>query len=171
MPNYCSNEIVVTGRSPEDIDMFLEFLAKGKSPFDFNLFTPYPAQFAKLDAIAQELRDNGVRWDKIPKDGYNQGGYEWCIEHWGTKWNSISPTVQKTDNKRVVIGFDTAWSPCQPIIVKMAEFFPALSFYVNYSEPGIGFEGEAEFHDGECSFWREWDTEEYGYEEEDEGDE
>lgn len=46
--------------------------------------------------------------------------YDWCIEHWGTKWNSY-------ENKRVdqdIITFETAWSAPEPIIAHLANMYP-----------------------------------------------
>lgn len=43
--------------------------------FAFSALIPYPDEFKELDDIAKAARAKG---DHSVKDGYNQGGYEWC---------------------------------------------------------------------------------------------
>ena len=43
MPNWCENDLAVEGPK-EVIEEFLKFAA-GESPFDFEKFIPYPANF------------------------------------------------------------------------------------------------------------------------------
>ena len=43
--------------------------------------------------------------------------YEWCIEHWGTKWNSYE-NVQVDSN---TIMFETAWNAPEPVIAQLAK--------------------------------------------------
>ena len=38
--------------------------------------------------------------------------------------------------------FSTAWSPCNPVIEKMGEMFPSLTFNYKYYERGMGFAGQ-----------------------------
>ena len=120
MPNWCENDLTVEGPK-EVIEEFLRFAA-GESPFDFNKFVPYPEEFQRLDDAAEA-------WDKEhaeqpdcdrrqrPKDGFNSGGFEWRVEHWGTKWPAFhvdtEGPVTGYDGKtlEVVFHFDTAWSP------------------------------------------------------------
>src|SRR5438045_2750467 len=94
MPNWCENDLEIEGKS-ERVNEFLKFAEGPESQFDFNRFIPYPEKFAELDQKAEEARDE---WQKTPPekrgpypvitDGFNQGGYEWCCDHWGTKWNA-----------------------------------------------------------------------------------
>jgi hypothetical protein len=99
MPNWCGNDLYVTG-SREDIAKFQKF-AKSKTNNELlsaNNFIPYPEKFAiadqkcdlsrkALSALPRALSIN--IWDihSCGKDGYNAGGYEWCIANWGTKWD------------------------------------------------------------------------------------
>ena len=148
MPNWCENVIVVKG-SHEELEELETFLKQGKEDFDFNLFIPYPKEYEELDSKAREMREQGVDWELIPKDGYNSGGYDWCIENWGTKWNAYEPSVRFVEDELLTIHFDTAWSPPTPIVEKMALMFPSLTFYLNYHEDGMGFLGSAIFANGE----------------------
>ena len=81
-----------------------------------------------------------------PKDGYNLGGYEWCCANWGTKWGlcEVSGVIYK-EKKKLVYNFDTAWSPPEPLIKKMAEMFPQLEFALKFWEGGMGFKGVIKF--------------------------
>ena len=46
--------------------------------------------------------------------------YNWCIEHWGTKWNAYSNEQEDEDT----IIFETAWSNPAPVIQKLSEMYP-----------------------------------------------
>lgn len=71
------------------------------------------------------------------KDGYNSGGYEWCIQHWGTKWG-FCDTARYIRPRSVVYTFNTAWSPPVPLIEKMSDMFPKLTFILNFECEGEG---------------------------------
>jgi hypothetical protein len=154
MPNWCECDLYIEGPS-EKIDQFLQLVKSEDSDFEFNRLVPYPEHFKKQDDLAAE-------WDKLhptpqveefrkerPKDGYNQGGYEWCIEHWGTKWNAENPLIGERESwygntpdwQRLEINFDTAWSPPTPVIKRAAELFPELCFDLRYFEGGSMFNG------------------------------
>jgi hypothetical protein len=90
-------------------------------------------------------------WKDIPdvKDGYNQGGYNWCVNNWGTKWGFcdielVEEIYQKgKDDKcsELFYTFNTAWSPALPLIKKMGKMFPSITFDLRYFEQGAGFNG------------------------------
>jgi len=82
------------------------------------------------------------------KDGFNSGGYEWCIKNWGTKWGICNAELGNADyisadsiSYELEYTFDTAWSPPTPIVKKMSEMFPSLTFTLKYFEGGGGFNG------------------------------
>ena len=62
--------------------------------------------------------------------------------HWGTKWNAcyFGPLQNATD-QRADLGFDTAWSPPEPVIMELSRQFPKLTFTLKYWEGGCGFRG------------------------------
>jgi len=125
LPNWCENELYVSGRK-EDLQKFKE-KAKGKyTALDFNSFVPYPEEWRKLDEAYwgawEKLRELNIRLEmteseeekqrirkeieevrkNMPeKDAYNQGGYEWCWENWGTKWNAVR--VDLIERKRSLV--------------------------------------------------------------------
>ena len=79
-------------------------LQTGENSFDFNLFVPYPKEFKDADNEAKRVYDELVKeagdpyridWSKVPADGFNKGGYEWCIVNWGTKWSADEPTSER----------------------------------------------------------------------------
>lgn len=58
--------------------------------------------------------------------------FDWCIDHWGTKWNSSEGNIQEDDS----IAFTTAWNPPCEILRKLSEEFPDSTFYCYYAEEG-----------------------------------
>lgn len=60
--------------------------------------------------------------------------YDWRINNWGTKWNSIEP-IWEGDN---FVSFDTAWSAPEEIFVKLAEIFPDIHFTVMFADEDLG---------------------------------
>lgn len=147
-PNWCSNDLYVEG-SKESIDAFQALLKTGEGDFDFNLFIPYPSKYEELDMLREQAEKDGVEWDKLPKDGYNQGGYDWCIENWGTKWNAYEASIERTSDESMSGWFDTAWSPPLGVLQAMSEKFPDIKFELNYSEEGMGIKGTSVYLRGE----------------------
>lgn len=147
MPNWCENDLIITG----DTQQLRYFLDHG---VDFNSAIPYPEQFASLDRIAEQ-------WEKDhpeapwglgrPKDGFNQGGYEWCNANWGTKWN-VSPESNQpkaVQPKRVKYSFSTAWAPPIPVILAWSKKYDALTFSLRYYEMGAAYQGKYVVKNGE----------------------
>lgn len=175
MPNYCECELTVTGPL-EEVNRFIKYAESNKlSPeqednlLDFNRFIPYPDNFRNQDDMSylqdklrkemaegyighgmnkKEAEDKAFAAFPGIKDGYNQGGHDWCVENWGTKWNAC--VVNRDIDKRSITltkcgvryNFDTAWSPPTPIVKKMGEIFTTLKFTLKYWEHGAAFKGE-----------------------------
>jgi hypothetical protein len=148
MPNWCENDLTVFGPDPE---MPLLHMQSENCHFDFNRVIPYPKKYQDLDDAAQKWEEEtkGQPWEERPKDGYNQGGYDWCIENWGTKWNALPMEPYMTfPDGAAIISFSTAWSPPIPVIRALSEKFPLNTFALEYFEAGMGFCGEVVVQDG-----------------------
>ncbi len=158
MPNWCECDLYVRGKE-DRVEEFLRFAAGPESAFDFNRFVPYPEHFALLDRAACEWEaKNPPPWTADvyktrPQDGFNQGGYEWCWEHWGTKWNAHRVEVQRPSNRKgeaiVEVHFATAWSPPKPVIRRVGELYTDLTFELQYFERGACFSGLLRYEEGE----------------------
>lgn len=73
----------------------------------------------------------------------------------------------------LVLDYDTAWSPNDGWLVSVGEKYPHLTFYLDYYEPGMNFDGGAIVEDGEygeCDVDEDW-KEQFVWEDEDEEDE
>lgn len=138
MPNWCEGELTVKGKKL-DLDNFAEAVEsdrpnktiekevmdrltqkpeKDQSCLDANKIIPYPQE-----------------------DGFNSGGYEWCIENWGTKWEFCNVT-REIRPRSIFYTFETAWSPPKPLLVELGEKFSNLTFTYRYYESGMGFSGK-----------------------------
>ena len=84
--------------------------------------------------------------------------YEWSINNWGTKWEASEITIEDH-----LICFETAWSPCSPIVEKLADRFPQLAFIYKYFEPGVCLAGREVYEGGECREVEIFDYDEEGY--------
>jgi len=180
MPNWCNNELKILGTKKE-IEKFLKFSKGDNGILDFNKFIPYPKDFKELDKKKKEWDEKAEAYaekhssdryynlsnklkklfesknGKEPKDGYNQGGYEWCIRNWGTKWNASRSQLFLSGN---FILFGTPWGPPKPVIIAMSRLFPSLKFELKYFEPGNGFKGELIVKNDEIIISKEEDYEE-----------
>ena len=81
--------------------------------------------------------------------------YDWRIKNWGTKWNAYGyEGGVQFDGKS--LRFQTAWSPPEPIIAKLAEMYPDLDFTHQWADEDIGQNcGEDEYHNGSlCGEYR-----------------
>ena len=81
----------------------------------------------------QDFYEAKVSLDNLEKYGH-ANWYEWSIANWGTKWNSYDNNLIDENS----ISFDTAWSTPFPVIQKLAEGFPELTFEVKFADEDIG---------------------------------
>jgi hypothetical protein len=161
MPNYVNSTLSVSG-SKEDLKNFKEKCASG-GKLDANSVIPYPRDLELLD------KKNGDRFDGIKltdeeereltlialeckydmkKDGFNQGGYDWNVANWGTKWGFCDCVVEEEEEDSIMYSFSTAWSPIDKVITKMSEVFPNLLFEYFGDEESGDFRFEAEYKGG-----------------------
>jgi len=171
MPNWCDCDLVIksTKRAVEELKRFVEYAKDGEDPLSTERFVSYPECFRKLDEIVHGMRDyisntlvkelrsrlSTMSNEEFVKefekkfpyppfpDGYNLGGYDWAIENWGSKWGICDARIieENYDRGRVVYNFLSPWSPPLPVILKMSETFPKLTFTLRYYECGMGFQG------------------------------
>jgi len=139
MPNWCENDLYVSG-SAADVEEVLVAIGGDESQpgFDFNVLIPYPEHFAKLDREMEELGPQGFadRHGAEARDGFNAGGYEWCVKNWGTKWNASD--VARRDYDGVCLSFKTAWAPPTPVILALHKRFPRCTLRLEFFEAGNG---------------------------------
>ena len=57
------------------------------------------------------------------------------------KWNVSNVDVVAEDSDSIEFEFDTAWSPPEPIILKLRELYPDVSISAFYDEPGMQVSG------------------------------
>jgi len=147
MPNHCENDLYISG-SDADVAALLALIGADQEPpkFDFNALIHYPEKFRQMDAECPQwnvpsaervelLAAYKAKWG-TEGDGFNAGGYDWCVANWGTKWNAYN--VQRRDHGRIsCVTFETAWAPPMPVIKALAERFPAVTISIEYFERGM----------------------------------
>ena len=151
MTNWCENKLTIKGPREE----LLRFVNIGKGkvlvdeeqeeiPLCFNNFVPMPEELVNTVSHSQK------KYKKLLKRFGSDNWYDWSINNWGTKWPPLSVVLVNSKifhitpskpTQNIVYGFDTAWSPPEPIIAKMSKMFPKLRFKLEYWEAGYGFRG------------------------------
>ena len=112
MPNWCANNLTVEHDDPAMLDKFVEAFKDGKVCETFIGKSP-----------------EGTDW------------YDWNVANWGTKWDIGGEQCGEPvrDNKRVMVSFDSAWSPPIGLYEKLVE--DGFLIHASYFEPGLGFCG------------------------------
>lgn len=155
MPNWCDNDLYITGPSKERNKFLAACMIDNQ--LDFNTAIPYLDKYKQMDIDYHRARKGKdpkytiKQYEKqyhTDRDGYNKGGYDWCCKHWGTKWNVHDAQIDHSD-RRIVMNFDTAWGPPAPAILLWSGQFPKLTFMLKFYEAGVGFKGVVKVHAGE----------------------
>lgn len=141
MPNHVSNRLEFKAFSEDDwrkedaaFKQLQALMKTDDRPFDFNVLIPYPDTFKVLDDKRRELEKTvGFHEAFKVKDGYNSGGYEWCIANWGTKWNAYDIGITYD-----AVYFQTAWATPLPIWAEISKRFPDLQVIIEYADEDRG---------------------------------
>ena len=195
MPNWCNNNLIVEG-SKEDVEAF-RVAANGPIQTYNNLNKAGSAwpihDDVRLKALISELPEAGETSElsfhalvPVPEEvrlwGYDsasakrlgdaigktppQCGYSWENENWGVKWGACEVSCDPGDD-HVLYSFDTPWGPPIEFLITVAKKWNTLTFTLDYSEPGMAFEGEIQMSDGVTVYHNEREMED-NYEEDDE---
>ena len=146
MPNWCNNNIEITGPK-EKLIKILDGAKKGEL---LDTLFPMPEALKETEKSSDD--------DKMAKqpvvDGVNNW-YDWRVNNWSTKWDvdlyDDSTKVEGDgENARLVFGFDSAWSPPIGACAKYLEDNDDVSIRLVYYEPGCDFMGVWEDFDDRC---------------------
>ena len=154
---------------------------KKVTELDMNKFIPYPKEFndidkrnkeyhEKFDRVKEKLKNKEMLTYEDEKlinelalielegenkdydtDGYNSGGYDWCIRNWGTKWNFCDVFLDDGEQDKEVLhyNFQTAWAIPIPVLLEMSNKFANLTFNYYGNEESEEFEVEFQFKAGQ----------------------
>lgn len=150
MPNYCFNSLTIEG--PAATLSKIRNLVNGeKNVFDFDRIIPMPDYVYRGNLGPKETEIYG-----------KNNWYDWSCENWGTKWNSVEARLDDFSDC-LEYCFDTAWSPCEPVIKALVKMFPETKVYYTYSEPGCCFFGKQEYENGQMTYEVYGDYSEHWY--------
>lgn len=152
MPNWTSNRVYFKTKTAKEAEATIARLnGNSKDPnavaFTFQAFIPMPEE---LDLTDGSQLTTGYNFLKMHPDGIAGPGedtpseealelgrkaianeqrygartwFDWCSEHWGTKWDACSVRIERTDETHFILHFDTAWTVPRPIAKKLKSVF------------------------------------------------
>jgi len=140
MPNWCENNVKISGEKVQDFVKFLE-VNKGKDWFDF--FLPCPKDL--IDTVSGSFSDEDKQKALIVQQNRNlkkyghADWYSWCCENWGTKWNCDAGDFD-VEGDSVRFSFESAWAPPTELYRVIEE--QGFTVVASYMEEGMSFVGE-----------------------------
>ena len=158
MPNYCYNSLSIEG-SYDTLKKIHDLVREEENPFDFGKIIPMPDYIYK-----------GVFGPKEEKIYGKNNWYDWSWENWGTKWNSCDAHCDWFCDC-LEYSFETAWSPCEPVIKALAALFPDTKILYSFFEDGCCFCGKQEYENGRMTYSVDGEYYEHWFENYDEDEE
>ena len=146
MPNYCNNNIVITG--PNSVIDKIEKIAKGDKGDLLQYFYPMPKELNDTVAGPEpKTKKEKLEKRRLQVEYGASNWYDWRVENWGTKWDimefyNINRKEIGEDESEISLGFDTAWAPALGAYEKFIDENSNCSLKAYYYEPGCDFMGE-----------------------------
>ena len=140
MPNWCTNEVdIYGGDNLEQFKQFVDECIVMDFKLEFEKVIPYPPEAPSRDDLTpdstmeEQMNHPYQKW-------FNDFGYDWCIDNWGTKWAASEQDGDVLEDEAHLV-FDTAWGPPVGIYNKLVEKYPDLSITWFYKEEGMEISG------------------------------
>jgi hypothetical protein len=171
MPNWCENEVKISGSTIQ----ISKLMSLVKDDGFFQNVLPMPEELKGFQSpvriiTQEEFDEQEVKYQEwLAKSdeekrkehpfGFSKGmtkeisaelqekfghnnWYDWCVRNWGTKWDVIDVAKEYVYGEQYgELRFLTAWSPPEGVKMKIDEMFPDLDISWFYKEEGEGFAG------------------------------
>ena len=156
MPNYCNNNITITGPNSV-IDKIEKIVAEEDGLLQY--FHPMPKELN--DTTAPLQTDAGVeekhRAEQNKKLHGHDNWYDWCVDNWSTKWDvgefrgvERQHLNDSLDESTIKFGFDSAWAPPTGAYEHFIDKNSNVTIYATYFESGCDFMGIWDNGGDEC---------------------
>jgi hypothetical protein len=108
-----------------------------------------------IESLKQKIGPEAFEKASLSIKAFEQTGapnwYIWSNRNWGTKWNASDFKLITEERGRYECRFETAWSPPEPVYLKLAEMFPNLRFDIDGFDDQLNFEFQATIRNGAFS--------------------
>jgi len=161
MPNWCENNLTISGPEKDIKALVNKIKNKKRKPENFRLFTPFiplPQELRGTTSPTPIAATNvkgikeAIKQRKLTIKYGETNWYDWQVANWGTKWEPqiyyLGPLEKGKKTSKQIISFDSAWSPPVEGIFNLSKIFPTLTFKMSYKEEGMGFKGTEKMKDG-----------------------
>jgi len=149
MPNWCDNQITITGPNSviDKIEKIVQAEDTHKNTGLLNFMKPMPKQL-------QDTTSPSSSADKPQPmvEGFDNW-YDWRVENWSTKWEVCEfygvdrqyHSEQNEGESTITLGFSSAWAP-------------PIGAYENFLNENSDCSLRAYYYEGGCDFMGEWDN-------------
>lgn len=160
MPNWVDNRLIATGPAIE-VNSLIR-LVIGDRCFDFNKIIPMPQELRGTTSPVPKGQEAEAA--RLQAQYGHANWYSWACANWGTKWGACNPTgtsgvspleelaaasEDSPPRAQAEWGFQTAWSPPEPVMKKLSEMFPEVTFTWDCIEEQPSFGGSMTLVAGE----------------------
>jgi len=161
MPNWCNNNITITGPNSV-IDKIEKIVAEeGSEGSEGNLLQYFHPMPKELNDTTSPAPNKTAKEKKIVKERKLKFGadswYDWRVDNWSTKWdvNEFHGVERQhlndsLDESTIKFGFDSAWAPPTGAYEHFIDKNSNVTIYATYFEPGCDFMGIWDNGGDEC---------------------
>jgi hypothetical protein len=148
MPNWCDNQVSITG--PNSVINKIEKIVKEEKDTEGLLQFMYPMPAELKDTTA----DGSENKEMIKKYGHSDW-YSWATDNWGTKWDinefyGVDRQKINDDESTISFAFSSAWAPPTGAYENFISENEDCSLEAKYHEPGCDFMGIWDNGDDRC---------------------
>jgi len=152
MPNWCENELTITGNVLSILDIKFKVINDPEKGL-LETLHPTPKQLVENNVEVYrndpEYMENMAhqRFINKAKTGY-ESWYDWALAEWGTKWGDSSTHMTEEGDNTLHFYFETAWSPPVEGMLNISKKYPMLTFVMTFREGGMGLAGAVGISNG-----------------------
>ena len=148
MPNWCDNQITITG--PNSVIDKIEKIVKAEDTHEntglLHFFHPMPKELEGTTSPSSSAKK-----PQPMVEGFDNW-YDWRVENWGTKWELCEfygvdrqHLNDSLDESIISFGFSSAWAP-------------PINAYEQFLRDNENCSLKAYYYEGGCDFMGEWDN-------------